>query len=255
MKTRFGAACTLALVLTVAACGDDGGGSGGDKKQNDGGGSGEGDATNPGGNPGTTPGTDPGTPGTPGTDPGTPQPVTCEKLWKDHVAANPAGLSSTEESTSTTVAGGVSSVSKSTATSTVLQSKDELVETKYEFQMTSPITTEPSVNSDSWTKVEFLAGCKPENGEHQFPANMKVEFLEQRDESVTVPAGTFNTRYLKAKMTITANGEDVIANMQTWTLKDRPSVRVKSSSTQSRSFGGTVVDTTVDTVLVKLVLP
>ncbi len=256
MKTLLGAACSLALLLTVAACGDDsGGGSGGDKKQNNG----EGDATNPGGDPGTNPGT-PGTPGTdpgtnPGTGPGTTQPVTCEKLWKDYVAANPVGLSTTHEATSTIVTGGVSNVSKSTSTFTVLQSKDELVETKSEYQMTSPITSEPSVNSDPYTKVEFLAGCKPGEGDRQLPENMKVEILEQRDESITVPAGTFSAHYVKSKVTTTGGGQDGVSNMQMWTLKDRPYVQAKTISTSSMSIGGTVMDTTTDTVLVKLVLP
>ena len=51
--------------------------------------------------------------------------------------------------------------------------------------------------------------------------------LDSRDESVTVPAGTFNTQYMKLDATVTASGSNIHALIDVWLSKDQPGLVVK----------------------------
>lgn len=131
----------------------------------------------------------------PGDDPkdvkkNVPKALTCEDQWKKYVEVNNKDdFSKWSTNTESSFNDNVTKTS-STSKTTVLSSEDKAVKSKSETEMNGQ--TYPS--EFELTKVQFVDGCKK-------PA----EVLEQGEESVTVDAGTFDTKWTKTETEVAGN--------------------------------------------------
>ena len=151
-----------ALVL-ASACGSGGGGGGGGAPTGGGNGGGE------------------------GPKPGPTAPANCDEAWAQHVQRHPKGMV-LEYRTTMSPSSGPSRTTKEKIT--VIESNDTVV------KMT--MNTNGQSVSTTHTKDEFLASCR--DGAAMKPTQPEgFEILAQREERVTVPAGTFNAYYVKAR--------------------------------------------------------
>lgn len=188
---------------------------------------------------------------------GTAQPATpqnCEESWKQYVAARPAGLivAYSVASETKSAEGDVIQQSTTNYEEQVLESNDTHVLNKRTTVI--PGLAQPNVSESNFTKVEWLANCDqvgtllPE-----LPESSNLEIMEQSTKSVQVPAGTFNTNYVKGA--VSDLGAGGTATFENWTLADGSSLLIKSTMSTSTSIGGTAVLSNFTTELTKLVRP
>ncbi len=218
--TRFAVAVSFALAsLTTHGCGSGGGGGGG----------GDNDQTQ---TPGTGNLADPK------------DPATCARLWNEYVANNPRGRALTYE----TSTNGYTS-----------RYTDEVVESS-DIQVTRRTTIQGNSEDTTTSRAEFLATCAQgipghsgNPGDPNAAPNVKIE--EQRKESRTVRAGTFQTNYIRARMSGSSgdNGDDNDRGdtvSETWITADGSSILVFSRTVMT--VNGTEFESTTELVDLKL---
>ena len=145
-------------------------------------------AKDPGKAPGTTPGDDNKNPVDGKKD--EPKALTCEEQWKKYVEVNNKDDFSKWSMNSESSFNGNVTKTSSTSKTTVLSSEDKAVKSKSEMEMNGQ--TFPS--EYELTKVQFIEGCKK-------PAKV----LEQGEESITVKAGTYETKWTKTETEVAGN--------------------------------------------------
>jgi hypothetical protein len=177
--------------------------------------------------------------------------IICEAAWKTYVASNPVGLTlgyrvSTENKDGQ---GAVMSSSVSSSEKRIIESNETQV-----VQVSTSIIEglpQPVENQSEVTREEFVEGCGRVGGLN-LPAGT-VSVLEQSRQSVTVPAGTFDTNYTKYKASSTQLGGDSV--LTNWILTDGSNIVVKSDvSLVSSAVGLTFQNHTV-TELTKIIRP
>ncbi len=142
-----------------------------------------------------------------------PKVLTCEDQWKKYVEMNNKDDFSKWSMNSETSFNGTVTKSSSTSKTTVIASEDKGVKSKSEMEMNGAVY--PS--EYELTKVQFLDSCKK-------PAKV----LEQGAESITVEAGTFDTKWTKTETE--AAGNKTTSKSWITTLASGDTLLVKSES-------------------------
>ena len=127
----------------------------------------------------------------------------CADAWTRYVLAHPRGLKLRYENRSMG--------SSTTNTIEVTESSDAAVSEKHtNGSQTSLVTT---------NKQEFLKSCKDVPSDNDSSVNVTIE--ERRNETKTVRAGTFATKYVKSRMTQESGGTSAVVVSESWT-NDEP---------------------------------
>jgi len=189
---------------------------------------------------------------TPATRPEAPrETVPCETAWAKLVEAMKVGTIATYTTTSTTdVPGSAPLTTKSERIETVTEVTPE----QYAFDsVTKTLTPAPTPEQKvtiTVKKADFIQGCKTPA---PAPEGFKMEVLEEKDESVTVPAGTFASNYRKTKLTDADGKQETLSEM--WMGRDDTNRLLKMMTLSSITEGATTTKTTMITELIKLELP
>lgn len=181
-------------------------------------------------------------------------PQTCEESWKQYVAARPAGLIVGYSVASETKSADGTIIQQSTTSyeEQILESNDTHVLNKRTTVI--PGLPQPNVAEVNFTKVEWLSNCSQVGTVlPELPVSSNLEIMEQSTKSVVVPAGTFNTNYVKGA--VSDLGAGGTATFENWTLADGSSLLIKSTMSTSTSIGGAAVLSNFTTELTKLVRP
>ena len=142
-----------------------------------------------------------------------PKALTCEDQWKKYVEVNNKDDFSKWSMNSESSFNGNVTKSSSTSKTTVLSSEDKAVKSKSETVINGQ--TYPS--EYELTKVQFIEGCgKP------------AKVLEQGEESITVEAGTYETKWTKTETE--AAGNKTTTKSWIHTLASGDTLLVKSES-------------------------
>ncbi|RYZ80789.1 MAG: hypothetical protein EOP06_24705, partial [Proteobacteria bacterium] len=148
----------------------------------------------------------------------------CENSWKQYVALHPIGLTLAYKTTTTTTGSTGTAILSSQANSEeiikesndahVLSSRTSLVE-----GLAQPLTSQADV-----TKVQFMDGCSRVGSlATGIPADVSVQILEKSIQAISVPAGAYNTDYVRG----TANLVTGSTVFQSWSLQDGSAILVK----------------------------
>ena len=186
--------------------------------------------------------------------------LSCEQVWSSYIAANPTGFSKTYQSTTTEEYTGSTGLPApttlvETSKETVASSTDAAITFTYEYSSTAAPT--PVVESQTLSKVDFLASCQApateQPSEQPTGDQPTVEILAQSQTSLTVKAGTFDTDYVKGKITQTgANAFEAVAEEWYVTGSD---FLVKSTFDSVSKYGEISVKTVQTVELIELVIP
>ncbi len=239
----------VSMLLVFSSCGgkSKGGESSGDKAPN---------APERGNQP--TTGTDNGN-GT-GANPETNKPTTvaeidCNKSWKEYLNHNRAGTLTEYEIKSEFNLSASSIPMKPTIT----KLKNEVVEANETQIVTKSTTTVQSgkdnVSTNTQKGSEFIAKCE-EMKKSGVPASTlpnNSTILEQKEEFITVIAGTFNCKYQKVKME-TPNSKN--STYELWIAKDLgTNLVIKSILKNEMSVSGQTMNSVTTNELVNFVNP
>jgi hypothetical protein len=142
-----------------------------------------------------------------------PKELSCEDQWKKYVDVNNKDDFSKWSMKSESSFNGNVAKTSSISKVTVLSSEDKAVKSKSELEMNG--NTYPS--EFELTKVQFIDSCKK-------PAKI----LEQGAESITVKAGTFDTKWTKTENEVAGNK----TTTKSWitTLESGDNLLIKSES-------------------------
>lgn len=163
-------------------------------------------------------------------------PGTCAAIWQDYVATHPQGLSLTYE----TIANGYTS----RYTEDVIESNAKRVTTR--------TTSEGATDETTTTREEFLQTCG--QGIPNVPGNpgssADVTIEEQRNENKTVRAGTFATKYIRARVKADAgDNEQTDTVSESWQTTDGTSILVYAHNVMK--FGDMTMESTIELVAIK----
>jgi hypothetical protein len=181
-------------------------------------------------------------------------PQACEASWKQYVAARPAGLVLAYSVVSETKGADGTIIQQSTTNyeEQVLESNDNHVLNRRTTII--PGLPQPNVAEVNFTKGEWLSNCSQVGTVlPELPQSSNLEIMEQSLKSVAVPAGTFNTNYVKGAVSDLGAGGS--ATFENWTLADGSSLLIRSTMSTSTSIGGAAVYSNFTTELTKLVRP
>lgn len=194
------------------------------------------------------------------------EPVNCEEIWSAFITANPVGAQTEYTSTTITSYSGAEGLPEpATVVETYLETVKKSDDTSIAIEYTYSTDTlpAPSVETQELKKTEFLASCNaPANsGEGQAQAATNntegtaadVKIIEQGSEKLTVPAGEFDTDWVKA--TVTQTGDFVYAaNVQEWYLTGTDFL-VKSFTDANSTYGDVVINSKTTVELTKNTRP
>lgn len=187
--------------------------------------------------------------------------ISCDELWAGFVAANPVGAITEYTSTTLTSYSGAEGLPEpSTVVETYLEkvTQSDDIKIAIEYTYSTESLPAPSVEVQELNKADFLATCNApatEPGEGQGGGDQPVEegeaaanvqIVGEGSEKLTVPAGEFDTDWVKA--TVTQTGDFIYsANVQEWYLSGTDFL-IKSVTDANSTYGEVVINskTTVE---------
>ena len=149
--------------------------------------------------------------------------LNCEGLWQEELKNQPKGLMKQHRLDDKILVDGKTTLMMSAEEKVeVTDATSETITKRVTFTTTYPANTSTTkVKTDE--KSKFLEICKKlgTNG-LPLPSGTQVggQILAQKDEFITVIAGTFDTQYVKIKSTITVGDKTVETFFENWLTKE-----------------------------------
>jgi hypothetical protein len=182
----------------------------------------------------------------------------CETQWQQKRAERPVGTVMAYRTNETLTNDGIVAEKVRTESRdevTTVTDTEIVIKTRWEY-------FEPALGvvdgETRITKETFMLVCVPEYGEAKPDpeglARAGITILEDRDESIAVVAGTFQTHYEKIRVVNDFGlADEVLGNH--WTLKANPNIVVREDTTVTSTIEGVTSVRVTQRELIELKLP
>ncbi len=157
----------------------------------------------------------------------------------------------TETTMKMNIAGVDRVASKSRTRKTILEASAVQIKSAETTDLLMPINKPGTETINTFTHDQFMKSCTP-GGNLPPDSNLKPEVIAQRDETIRVRAGTFETHYAKIKMTTSKPNEPVREMFsETWTSIAQPGLLVKLTMTSESIEEGVTIKNNTTTELIQ----